>query len=95
LQHVLPRGFHKVRYYGLWHHSKRPLSSRASLLLLLEKSTDAVGPVKIADLVEELSQPADGPFPGDAVHDLDRPSCPQCGSNRTRLLVECSRFGVP
>jgi hypothetical protein len=19
LQHVLPRGFHKVRYYGLWH----------------------------------------------------------------------------
>ena len=23
LQHVLPRGFHKVRYYGLWHPSKR------------------------------------------------------------------------
>ena len=22
-QHVLPRGFHKVRYYGLWHPSKR------------------------------------------------------------------------
>ena len=21
LQHVLPRGFHKVRYAGLWHHS--------------------------------------------------------------------------
>src|SRR3954471_4708024 len=26
LQHVLPRGFHKVRYYGLWHewHSELP-----------------------------------------------------------------------
>jgi hypothetical protein len=23
LQHVLPRGFHKVRYYGLWHPSNR------------------------------------------------------------------------
>jgi hypothetical protein len=24
LQHVLPKGFHKVRYGGLWHSSKRP-----------------------------------------------------------------------
>ncbi|MDP7304138.1 MAG: transposase, partial [Pirellulaceae bacterium] len=23
LQHVLPRGFHRCRYYGLWHASKR------------------------------------------------------------------------
>ncbi len=29
LQHVLPRGFHKVRYYGLWHSSKQSLSHRA------------------------------------------------------------------
>ena len=21
LQHVLPKGFHKVRYYGIWHKS--------------------------------------------------------------------------
>jgi hypothetical protein len=27
LQHVLPRGFHKIRYSGLWHHSKRRLAS--------------------------------------------------------------------
>ena len=25
LQHVLPRGFHKVRYYGIWHPSAAPL----------------------------------------------------------------------
>ena len=26
---LLPRGFHKVRYYGLWHPSKRAQSNRA------------------------------------------------------------------
>ena len=98
LRHVLPRGFHKVRYYGLWHHSKRHLSSQAWLLLVLEEPTDAVGPVKIADLVEALGQIDeidDGPIPTDEVRDVDSPCCPQCGSNRTRLLAECSRFGVP
>ena len=29
LQHVLPQGFHKVRYYGLWHPSKREQYNRA------------------------------------------------------------------
>jgi hypothetical protein len=98
LQHVLPRGFHKVRYYGLWHHSKRHLSSRAWLLLILEEPTDAVGTMKIADLIGALSQLAeiaDGQFPGDGVHDVDSPCCPQCGSNRTRLIAERSWFGVP
>ena len=32
LQHCLPPGFHKVRYYGLWHPAKRPLAARARLL---------------------------------------------------------------
>ena len=40
LQHVLPRGFHKVRYYGLWHPSKRSQSNRAWVLLILETPTD-------------------------------------------------------
>jgi len=98
LQHVLPRGFHRVRYYGLWHHSKRHLSNQAWLLLILEKPTDAVAPVKIADLIGALSQLAeidDGQSPGDEVHDVSSPCCPHCGSNQTRLLAEWSRFGVP
>jgi len=97
LQHVLPRGFHKVRYYGLWHHSKRNLSSRAWLLLILEKPTDAAGPVKIADLLEALSQLAeidDRQYPGDD-DDAAKPRCPHCGSARTRFLAECPRPGVP
>ena len=98
LQHVLPRGFHRVRYYGLWHHSKRRLSSRAWLLLTLEKPTDGIGPLKIADLIGALSQLAEideGQSLSDEVHDVDRPCCPRCGSHRTRFLAEWSRFGVP
>ena len=33
LQHVLPRGFHKVRYYGLWAPGNRPLLHQLQLLL--------------------------------------------------------------
>jgi len=97
LQHVLPRGFHKVRYFGLWHHSKRSLSSRAWLLLILEKPTDAAGPVKIADLLEALGQLAelnDRQYPG-GDDDTDRPCCPHCGSARTTLLAEWPPFSVP
>jgi hypothetical protein len=37
LQHVLPKGLHKVRYYGLWHPSRREQAARACLLLLLQQ----------------------------------------------------------
>jgi Putative transposase/Transposase zinc-binding domain len=33
LQHVLPKGLHKVRYSGLWHHSRRDHAARARQLL--------------------------------------------------------------
>lgn len=41
LTHVLPGGFHKVRYYGLWHHTKRPLVERARLCLALDQHPPA------------------------------------------------------
>lgn len=91
LQHVLPRGFHKVRYYGLWHHSKRKLSSRAWLLLILQKPVDAVGRMKIADLLEALHQLVeidDRQCTDDENDDLKSPCCPHCGSLRTTLLAE-------
>jgi hypothetical protein len=97
LRHVLPRGFHKVRYYGLWHHSKRDLSSRAWLLLTLQKPTETAGPPKIADLLEALGQLAeidDRQYLGDD-DGADRPCCPHCGSTRTTLLAEWPRFSLP
>jgi hypothetical protein len=98
LQHVLPRGFHRLRYYGLWHRSKRHLSSRAWLLLILEKPIDAVGPLKIADLLEALSQLAamdNRQYARDEDDDPDSPCCPYCGSDHTTLLGQWHRLGVP
>jgi hypothetical protein len=98
LQHVLPRGFHKVRYAGLWHHSKRRLSSQAWLLLILENSADPSRPLRIADLLEAFGQLAeidDHQYLADDDHHDDAPRCPHCGSRRTTLLDELPRTGVP
>ena len=43
LQHVLPKGLHKIRYSGLWHHSRRDHAARAGQLLALDRS-EAPGP---------------------------------------------------
>jgi Putative transposase/Transposase zinc-binding domain len=98
LQHVLPQGFHKVRYYGLWHPSKRTQSNRAWVLLILQPSTDTSEPLKLADLLEVLGQRTesiDPPFPEAEEEDLAIPPCPHCGSNRTRLIGQWPRFGIP
>jgi hypothetical protein len=36
LQHVLPRGFHKVRYFGLWHPRQRHNAARVRRMLQLQ-----------------------------------------------------------
>ena len=85
LQHVLPRGFHKCRYYGLWHSSKRDLASRVRLLLMLEKPLDTSFPMRIADLLDDLNQLADDQDLSELDDDDDdrnRPWCPHCGSDR-------------
>jgi hypothetical protein len=97
LLHVLPRGFHKVRYYGLWHSSQRHLASRARLLLMLQTPTEADRTLKMGDLLEALSQLAeceDDQYAHDE-HDHKTPCCPHCGSARTRLLAQWPRFSVP
>jgi hypothetical protein len=39
LQHVLPRGFHKVRYFGLWHPVQRNNAARVRQMLQLSMIT--------------------------------------------------------
>ena len=98
LQHVLPRGFHKVRYYGLWHSSKRNLSHRAWVLLILETSRGSAEPPKLADLLDalkQLAEPTDPVFSDPQNDDADCPQCPYCSSTRTRLLGEYPRYGGP
>ena len=51
-QHVLPKGFHKVRYYGLWHPSKRALAGRVRQMLLFDRKeplpAEPIGTVVVA-----------------------------------------------
>ena len=98
LQHVLPRGFHKVRYYGLWHPSKRDQSNRAWMLLILAMPADSAQPPKMASLseaVSQLTQLTDQALDEVAEHDVAMPRCPHCGSCRTRFLGEYFPSGVP
>jgi len=98
LQHVLPRGFHKVRYYGLWHPSKRTESARAWVELMLEASAETTKSLKLADLLHalgQLAQPTDQLSPDPQDDEADCPPCPHCGSVRTRLLGEYPRCGGP
>jgi hypothetical protein len=99
LLHVLPRGFHKVRYYGLWHHSRRKQARRAWLLLMLAKPSSNDGKITIAELIAMPSQVA-GKEPDGMLGDSDAsqsrvftPRCPHCDSASTVLLGEVARHG--
>jgi Putative transposase/Transposase zinc-binding domain len=98
LQHVLPRGFHKVRYYGLWHPSQREQSNRAWVLLILATPADRVQLLWIAAVPGQLSEPTEW-FDRqlDQASDPSKsvPRCPRCGGCRTRFIAEYGRSGVP
>jgi hypothetical protein len=98
LQHVLPRGFHKVRYYGLWHPSKRERADRAWLLLMLAMPAQTVqrpGMVNLGDTLSQLTGLSDQTLGEGADEAAAPPRCPHCGSCRTRLLGEYPRLGGP
>jgi hypothetical protein len=98
LQHVLPRGFHKVRYYGLSHPSKREQAARAWLLLILAAPADTVqlpGMVSLGDALSQFTKPSDQAHDEGADHAATPPRCPHCGSCRTWLLGEYPRLAGP
>ena len=76
LQHVLPKGLHKVRYYGLWHPTRRNHAARARLLLMLQRPID---PGPHAPSPETTGDPTDriGDRTGDRPCDEQR-ICPCC-----------------
>jgi len=77
LQHVLPKGFHKVRYFGLWHPSKREYVARARLRLQLDRS-DKPRP-------NERSTDAAEPERPEAAR-----VCPCCGAGALRFVRQLS-----
>jgi len=70
LQHVLPKGLHKVRYFGLWHPSKRGIVSKARLLLHMQQAQN-VSPQSPADIPHALA-PAHASAAEERI-------CPRCG----------------
>jgi len=84
LQHVLPKGFHKVRYYGLWNPKKRAfLDNARSALQLAPDRAEAAIPKAHMDTAQAPTPEAssDATDSGDAT-----PICPHCKSVNTRCL---------
>ena len=74
LQHVLPRGFHKIRYYGLWHPSRREHAARVQLMLRLDlQATSSQKPIPANAGKDVIGHAA-------KIAPPDRPRiCPSCG----------------
>jgi hypothetical protein len=76
LQHVLPAGVHKVRYYGLWGPARRGLLRRVQLALAWD------APAAVPD---QAPVPVEGPLPAQGTpgpHPMEGRPCPLCGQGR-------------
>lgn len=83
LQHVLPRGFHKVRYYGLWNPGKRELAAKVRVGLELAALGGGGHPP-----AEAVVGVADEPEAGAAGEEgsAQPPACPHCRSRKVRYI---------
>lgn len=89
LQHVPPPGFHKVRYYGLWHPGKRGLAAQVRAGLEL---------AAVLSGTDTLAQPVTTPAGGEAAEEAGAsaqsegqaavPACPHCASRQVHYLRE-------
>jgi len=78
LQHVPPKGFHKVRYSGLWHASRRERRDAIrNDLLLRQASREPLAQTCASTSMEPAPDP----------HAAFNPPCPQCGGTDTRFMA--------
>jgi hypothetical protein len=83
LQHVLPAGFHKVRYYGLWHASRRDQVRDLKNALLLDQPATTQAARSDAD-------PPGQEHDADAAMAPEPRRCPHCQTGHLRLLCRMS-----
>ncbi|NIQ12820.1 MAG: hypothetical protein GWO23_25650 [Gammaproteobacteria bacterium] len=77
MQHVLPKGFHKVRYYGIWHKSNaHHVSTLASSIILAAILSG-----------RPITQTGNEDPPITA----SKLKCPHCGSDQLILLEQLPR----
>jgi hypothetical protein len=75
LQHVLPRGFHKVRYFGLWHPAQRHNAARVRQMLQLQ------APLKVDPPHEPITPPLQSPS-AEPTSITEPLICPHCHQGR-------------
>ena len=86
LFHVLPRGFHKLRYYGLWHPAHKQHQAHARLLLQLAAPRAHEAPLPcVGDLAEQALTRSDLEAHTYSVQ------CPKCRSVNLGLLTRLRR----
>ena len=71
LQHVLPRGFHKVRYFGLWHPAQRHNAARVRQMLQLQ------APPKVDPPQDSVGPPLE-PSSAEPMPPVEPLICPHC-----------------
>jgi hypothetical protein len=84
LQHVLPRGFHKIRYFGLWHPAHRQDAARVRQMLQLQAAPPVVPP-------EDLAVPALDPTEAAAAPPPEPRICPHCHQGRLIFIRRLER----
>lgn len=86
LFHVLPKGLHKVRYYGLWHPCKKDRQGKARLLLELTTAPVADNNMSlVGDIADEALAQSNLES-----HD-HRMKCPKCGSTNVIQIENIRR----
>ncbi len=78
LQHVLPKGFVKVRYYGLFASGQRARLKQARQLLEPQTTSDTLSEQPTPTLTEEEAQP----------HSQAERLCPNCGCLMVRKKIK-------
>jgi hypothetical protein len=84
LQHVLPMGLHKVRYYGLWNPKHRELAERVRQLLRLQLLPSAPSPEPASGPPAQANAPCSPSRPF-------QPTCPGCGCRDLLHVKEIPR----
>lgn len=87
MQHVLPKGFVRIRYYGLvsMRQRKRALPLCRALLKLANATTEEPS---VLSALPDLGDAAEGSSPG-------LPTCPVCGQGKLRPVKSWRRPTVP
>lgn len=84
LQHVLPRGFHKVRYSGLWHPVQRHNAARVRQMLQLQAPPEP-------GLPPELVLPSREQSAAEPMAPIEPRICPHCHQGRLVFIRTLSR----